>query len=150
MIIIYRINQYRPNLRNRYGIVKTRQWSQKPSDVGIENILNAIRYECHSLKEDITELSITEYRGKIGAVWVRCSNPQYKWDNGYHKFAIRFRPTPKNHTFEYWENRVEIDNEALKKFIKGAEKYFKENDLNVKIYNDECEETTIEEILSSY
>ncbi len=145
---MYRIEQYRPNLRKRYSKVKTSQWSEKNNDLGISYALDTIDYRGKfALGEQITELSITHYRGKIGAIWIKCSKPQYKWDNGFNSFMVHFRP--KKVTTEYLMNREEIDNKELKKFLEGAKKYFEENDLNVKIF-DEMEETSIEEILSSY
>ena len=146
---MYRIEQYRPNLRkNSYGLVKTSQWSEKNNDAGIFYALDNIDYRGRfALNEEITELSITHYRGKIGAIWIKCSRPQYKWDKGFNSFMVHFRP--KKVTTEYIMNREEIDNEELKKFLVGAKKYFEENDLNVKIL-DEMEETSIEEIISSY
>lgn len=149
---MYRIQAYRPNLRKgNYGKVKTHQWSEKPTEQGIEYTLDKIAYEGKfALNEEITELHISEYRGKIGAVWIQCSRPQYSWDRGFHSFMIHFRPK-KRTTIKTWEEEKEEENKALIKFLEGCEKFFKENDLNVKIYGDDpFTETSIGELISQY
>lgn len=147
-----RINQYRPNLRKgSYGIVKVKQFSKKQTEQGIEQILDTISYRAHfALNEKITELHISEYRGKIGAVWIQCSKPQYSWDRGFNSFMVYFRPK-KRPLLKTWEEEKEEENQALIKFLEGCEKFFKENDLNVKIYGDDpLTETSIGELISQY
>lgn len=148
---MYRVKAYRPNLRKgSYGKVKTHQWSEKPTPVGIEYALDKMAYEGRYLDEKITELHVIEYRGKIGGIWIQCSKPQYKWDRGFHSFMVYFRPK-KRDLLKSWDEEKEDENQALIKFLEGCEKFFKENDLDVKIFGDDpFTETSIGELISQY
>ena len=89
-----RVNQYRPNLRkNTYGKVKTSQFSKKVTDAGIFNALDTIAYRGRfALGEEITELTILTDEGKITSIWVECSNPKYKYVEGFNSFMVYYRP----------------------------------------------------------
>lgn len=150
---MYRIKQYRPNLRKRYSKVKVRQWSNKPTDQGVEAALDSIAYEGKfALDEEITGLTVHTDDGKIRCIWIKCSRPQYTWDRGFNSFMVHYRPKKRN-LLKPLAEREQEEHEYLLNFLKVADKYFKENELNVEveIFDDfELKEKTIEEIISSF
>ena len=147
---MYRINQYRPNLRKRYGKVKECQWSNKPTEVGVDYCLSKIEHIGSILNEEITDLSVhTNRDGKIHGIWVSCSKPQYSWDRGFHSFMITYRPRRANLSLSF-DERDDEKHENLLNFLKWADEYFKKNGLSVEVRDDDFNETSIEEIISSY
>ena len=148
---MYRIQAYRPNLRKgSYGKVKTHQWSEKPNNRGIEYALSKIAYESgHALSEKISEVHVHEIRGKISGIWLCCSRQQYEWDRGFHSFMVYFRPKKYDFSKSHEESEQE-KHDYLVNFLKGCEKFFKENELNVKVFDGDLNETSIGEIISRY
>lgn len=145
-----RINQYRPNLRNS-GKVKERQFSEKATPEGAEATLAQISYRGRVLSEEITEVTISYEEGKITGIHITCSDPQYDWDNGFHSFYVYYRARKTNWDLSY-QQRAEEAEKHLINFLKEAEKYFKENDLNPRINKLEgykLTDITIEEVTSS-
>ena len=146
---MFRVNQYRPNLRKSYGKVKTHQWSAKPCERNVETILNIASSEGRILKEEITGLSVLMHDDKIGAIFIDCSDPRYPHIRGYHSFMVYYRLRGRKEFYTPKEEKDEEAQQSFLMFLRVAKEYFKENDLNVKV-ELEFEETTIDEILSSF
>ncbi len=147
---MFRVNQYRPNLVKRYAKVKECQWSNQPTEQGVDFCLSRIEHTGAILNEQITDLTVhTDHTGKISAIWISCSKPQYSWDTGFHSFMIKYRPR-KTDLLKSFEEREEEAHENLLNFLSWADQYFKESGLSVEVKDDDLNETTIEEIISSY
>ena len=139
-------------MKSRHSRVKVCQWSEKPNKVGIEYALDNIAYKGRfAIGEEITELSISLYKGKLEFIHIRCSKPQYEWDRGYNSFLVHSSMrSQRKSMYTPYDEQKQIQHEELLKFLIGAKKFFEENKLNVKILDDDYNETTIEEIISSF
>ena len=147
---MYRVKQYRPNLKSSYRKVKECQWSNYPTETGVDYCLSRMEHTGAILNEQITDLTVhTNREGKIEAIWISCSKPQYRWDRGFHSFMVTYRPRKAN-LLQSFEERNEEKHQNLLNFLKWADKYFTESGLSVEVRDDSLNETTIEEIISSY
>jgi hypothetical protein len=148
---MFRIQQYRPSKRNRYGKVKHSQWSEPITQQGVQTTIEVIGYRGRIINEEITEMTVSLGKtGNIESVWFEVSNPKYSWDNGYFSFMVYYRARKINWELSYEEQRAE-ESEHLLFFVKEALKYFKEEgmNVNVKVLDDDINEIALEEFLSS-
>lgn len=146
-----RVKQYRPSLKDRYSRVKTSQFSEKATEVGIYYAIDNIAYRGRfAIGEEITKLSVSTYHGKLGGVHIYCSNPKYDWDRGYKSFFVHSSLKPKESMKYSWEEEKQIEHEELLQFLIGCKKFFEEEGLNPKITDDDMNETTLEELILSF
>ena len=151
VIIMFRIQQYRPSKRNRFSKVKHSQWSEPTTQQGVQTTIRLVEYRGNITNEEITGMDVYLGRdGKIGAIWFEVSDPRYDWDNGYFSFMVHYRPRKRNWDLSLEERRAE-EHEQLLFFLKEALKYFKEEEMNVdvRILDDDLNEITVDEFLSS-
>ena len=124
---MYRIKQFRPNLRKSYGLVRVSQWSEKSNITGM---LDKMRYESRIIGEDITGMNILTDEGKTIYVWFECSNPKHSWDRGFFKFMVTFRPRTMKERLNITKTEI---HEHLEWLVKTAEEYFDEEGMDVEV-----------------
>ena len=128
---MYRIKQFRPNLRKSYGLVRVSQWSEKSNITGM---LDKMRYESRILGEDITSMNIITDEGNIVCVWFGCSNPEYSWSRGFFKFMVTFRPRTMKERLNITKTEI---HEHLEWLVETAEEYFDEEGMDIEVRRSE-------------
>lgn len=124
---MYRIKQFRPNLKKSYGLVRVSQWSEKSNIIGM---LEQMRHESRILGEDITSMNIITDEGNIVCVWFDCSNPEYSWSRGFFKFMVTFRPRTMKERLAITKREI---NDHLSRLMKTANDYFNEEEMKVEV-----------------
>lgn len=128
---MYRVKQFRPNLRKSYGLVRVSQWSEKSNITGM---LEKMRHETRIIGEDITSIHILTDEGKTVCVWFECSNPKYSWDRGFFKFMVTFRPRTMKERLAMTKTE---EHEHLEWLVKTAQEYFSEEGMEVNVRRSE-------------
>lgn len=128
---MFRVKQFRPNLRKSYGLVRVKQWSQKADLVGM---LERMRHENSMLGQDITGMHILTEDGNIVCVWFECSNPKFSWDRGFFKFMVTFRPRTMKERLAITKAE---EHQHLSRLVETAQEYFDEEGMDVEVRRSE-------------
>lgn len=123
---MYRIKQFRPNLRT-HGLVRVRQWSEKSNITGM---LEQMRHESRIIGDDITSMHILTDEGNIVCVWFECSNPHRSWDRGFFEFMVTFRPRTMKERLAITKAE---EHEHLSRLVETAKEYFHEEGMEVEV-----------------